>query len=89
MSLSNYVGASVIVFAVTRFVDFATMTSVIPALSLAVSILIVQNIVSRLWLRSFRYGPAEWIWRMVTWRELVPLRRSVGLPDRDAAPATS
>jgi uncharacterized protein len=30
---------------------------------------------SPLWLRHFRYGPAEWLWRSLTYGRLQPLRR--------------
>lgn len=33
-----------------------------------------QAIVSRWWLRRFRHGPAEWVWRCMTYRRLVPFR---------------
>ncbi|MFP4311519.1 MAG: DUF418 domain-containing protein [Nitriliruptoraceae bacterium] len=28
-----------------------------------------------LWLRWFRFGPVEWLWRAWTYRERPPLRR--------------
>ncbi|MBZ2178016.1 MAG: DUF418 domain-containing protein [Acidobacteria bacterium] len=31
---------------------------------------------SPLWLRYFRYGPAEWVWRSLTYWRLLPLRRT-------------
>jgi uncharacterized protein len=31
---------------------------------------------SPLWLRYFRYGPAEWVWRSLTYWRLQPLRRT-------------
>lgn len=31
---------------------------------------------SPLWLRHFRYGPAEWVWRSLTYWRLQPLRRT-------------
>ena len=31
---------------------------------------------SKRWLRRFRYGPAEWLWRCATYRSLQPLRRN-------------
>ena len=37
------------------------------AIGLGVAILALQAIVSPLWLARFRYGPAEWAWRCVTW----------------------
>lgn len=30
---------------------------------------------SALWLRHFRFGPAEWLWRSLAYRKLQPLRR--------------
>ncbi len=75
-ALSNYVGASLVVSAVARVVDFGAMVSVGPTSLLAAAILTGQSLLSRLWLRSFRHGPLEWAWRAVTWREPVPFRRT-------------
>ena len=36
---------------------------------------IVQLIWSPIWLHFFRMGPIEWIWRSLTYRRLLPLRR--------------
>jgi len=30
---------------------------------------------SAIWLRRFRFGPAEWLWRSATYRQLQPMRR--------------
>ncbi|MBB5640522.1 DUF418 domain-containing protein [Cryobacterium roopkundense] len=90
MSLSNYVGASVIVFSVSAVVDFTTMTTIGPVLLLALGILVMQNVASRVWLHYFRYGPVEWIWRMVTWRERISLGAAPPTtPRRDAAGAAA
>ena len=35
----------------------------------------VQLIASLLWLRRFRFGPAEWVWRSLTYGVRPPLRR--------------
>lgn len=32
-------------------------------------------VVSVIWLRRFRFGPAEWLWRSLTYRRLQPMRR--------------
>lgn len=34
-----------------------------------------QIIVSNLWLRSFRFGPMEWLWRSLTYWKLQPFRK--------------
>jgi uncharacterized protein len=41
-----------------------------------VAIWILQLAWSPLWLRHFRYGPAEWIWRSLTYGRWQPLRRA-------------
>jgi len=35
---------------------------------------VVQIVLSVLWLRSFRFGPVEWIWRTLTYGETQPIR---------------
>ena len=39
------------------------------------SVFIAQIIFSHLWLRYFRYGPMEWLWRALTYWTLPPMRR--------------
>jgi uncharacterized protein len=35
-----------------------------------------EVVFSTFWLRSFRFGPAEWLWRSATYGHLQPMRRS-------------
>ena len=39
------------------------------------AIWILQLIVSPLWLRFFRFGPLEWLWRCLTYWKIQPIRR--------------
>ena len=41
-----------------------------------VSIWLIQMVASHAWLRRFRLGPAEWLWRCATDRDLHPIKRS-------------
>ncbi len=76
MSLTNYVGASVIVV-LGIFVLRPTTAEVTAAtMAAAAAVLVGQSLASRLWLTHFRYGPLEWLWRIATWRQPVRLRRS-------------
>ena len=36
----------------------------------------IQLVWSKLWLAHFRFGPAEWVWRTMTYRKYQPLRRT-------------
>jgi uncharacterized protein len=40
------------------------------------AIWIAQLILSPLWLRHFRFGPAEWLWRTLTYMKRQPMRRA-------------
>jgi uncharacterized protein len=47
-----------------------------------------QLTVSPIWLRHFRFGPFEWIWRSLTYQKRQPMRiRVPAPPPADAAPA--
>jgi uncharacterized protein len=35
-----------------------------------------QSIACTWWLRHYRYGPFEWLWRCATWLTVVPIRRT-------------
>jgi len=42
---------------------------------IVIAIWIVQLILSPIWLRSYRYGPLEWLWRSLTYGKRQPLKR--------------
>ncbi len=44
-------------------------------LFLALGFFAVQVVVSRWWMARFRYGPAEWLWRSLTYLTRQPMRR--------------
>ena len=77
MALTNYLTHSVICttlfygygFGLYGKMDRTGLLGVVLAICLA------QLILSPLWLRAFRYGPCEWVWRCVTYWRLQPLKR--------------
>ncbi|WP_372012437.1 DUF418 domain-containing protein [Pseudoxanthomonas sp. 10H] len=42
----------------------------------ALGLFSVQVLYSRWWLERFRFGPAEWLWRSLTYWQLQPMRRA-------------
>ena len=44
-------------------------------LPIAFAVYAVQVKASRLWLERFRFGPLEWLWRMLTYGEWLTLVR--------------
>ncbi|OYR81679.1 hypothetical protein DJ71_13160, partial [Halorubrum sp. E3] len=46
----------------------------VEAMGIVVGIWAVQVVLSVLWLRYFRFGPVEWVWRTLTYGERQPMR---------------
>jgi uncharacterized membrane protein YeiB len=77
MALTNYVTASAAVLAITPLVGGAPHTwPTARVLLIAAAVLTTQWVFSALWLRRFRQGPLEWLWRWATWLRRPPLRRA-------------
>lgn len=78
MALSNYLLHTLICTTLFFGHGFGLYGSVerTTQLLIVVAIWIVQLIVSPLWLRHFRFGPFEWLWRSLTYWQLQPMRRT-------------
>jgi uncharacterized protein len=76
MALTNYLSHSVLYFIVFSGVGFGLYGEVGPALCvvLSVAIFAAQMVFSRWWLARYRFGPAEWVWRTLTYGELQPMK---------------
>lgn len=76
-ALTNYIGQSVLSILVFYGVGLGLAGTMGPAGWTVVTVVIfaVQAVLSAAWLRVFRFGPLEWLWRRLTY--LRPLRRSV------------
>jgi len=74
MSLTSYLVQCVI--AAILFFGFGLYGRVGPAFAcaLAVAIYTVQIPLSAWWLRRYRFGPMEWVWRSLTYGKRQPLR---------------
>jgi uncharacterized protein len=46
-----------------------------PLMGIVLAIWMLQLAYSKPWLERFRFGPAEWLWRSLTYRKLQPFRR--------------
>jgi len=69
MALTNYIGQSVFGMIIYYGIGFglgASMGLVYVEL-VAVGVFFIQMVCSYLWLKRFRFGPLEWIWRMLTY----------------------
>ena len=75
MALTNYLTHSVLYLALFSGVGLGLYGEVGPALCVVFSIAIftAQMILSRWWLARYRFGPAEWVWRTLTYGQRQPM----------------
>jgi uncharacterized protein len=79
MAFTNYLLHSIILTTVFYGYGFG-LYGQIPRLwqmAFVVAVIGLQMIVSPLWLRHYRFGPAEWFWRSLTYWRLQPMRREM------------
>lgn len=76
MALTNYLMQSLIGLTVFVLAGHYGSWSRLDLLLFTFAVWAAQLLLSPLWLRYFRYGPAEWLWRSLTYRASQPLWRS-------------
>jgi uncharacterized membrane protein YeiB len=75
MALTNYLTATLLVLAAAHILGLPIGRSSTVAHLAAGAVLVVQWLCCVLWLRGYRQGPVEWLWRWATWARRPPLRR--------------
>lgn len=77
MAFSNYLLHTLVFTTLMYGYGFGLFGSVPPPqlLGIVAAIWVVNIVSSLLWLRAFRFGPAEWAWRCLTYGRLHPIRR--------------
>lgn len=77
MALTNYLLQTIICTTIFYGHGFGLFGSVsrVEQLGFVAALSIAQIIWSPLWLRAFRFGPFEWLWRSLTYWKLQPLLR--------------
>lgn len=77
MALTNYLMHSV--FGILLFygvgLGMGTSVSLAAAEMLAIAVYATLLVLSGLWMRFFRFGPVEWIWRMLTYGRVFSIRK--------------
>lgn len=79
MALTNYLMQSALYFVLFTGVGFGLYGEVGPAWCVALALIIfaTQMAVSAWWLARYRFGPAEWAWRTLTYGQLQRMRDPV------------
>lgn len=78
MALTNYILQSFIGIILFTSIGFSLYETMSPSKTLVVAFLvfIFQVVLSKIWLTYFKFGPLEWLWRCLTYGELLPIKKS-------------
>ena len=79
MALSNYLFQTIIMIVIFYNFGFNLFGKIglIPTTGIAMLILVLQIIFSNIWLRHFRFGPFEWLWRSLTYKKRIKIRYDI------------
>ncbi|WP_231907339.1 DUF418 domain-containing protein [Colwellia sp. PAMC 20917] len=76
MALTNYLMHSVILTSI--FYGYAGgqygEISRAPQMLIVIAIIVIQIILSKWWLNRYRFGPMEWLWRSLTYKQMQPMK---------------
>jgi uncharacterized protein len=77
MSLSNYLFQSVLMFVLFYGIGFGLYAefSLLGFVCFVIGVFVIQVVLSRVWFRYFTFGPIEWLWRILTYGKIQPLRK--------------
>ena len=79
MSVTNYMAQSIV--GVSLFYgfggNFAVEFNYLQSFLLGAAFCVIQIAYSNWWIKRFYYGPMEWLWRSLTWFQVVPLSRRI------------
>ncbi|ASJ53938.1 hypothetical protein BP422_10545 [Brevibacillus formosus] len=78
MALSNYLSQTIIAVSIVRVGHLYGTSGLALGLVFSLMIFTAQIFVSRWWLANYQFGPAEWLWRCLTYGKFVPMRRKGG-----------
>lgn len=79
MALTNYLSQSILCTLIFYGYGLGLFGRIGAAQGIALTLVIylIQIPVSNWWMKRFRYGPAEWLWRSLTYLQIQPMRRPV------------
>ncbi len=79
MALTNYIMHSVICAVIFTGIGFSMFGNLqrYELYYVVISIWIVQLIISPIWLKYYRFGPLEWLWRTPTYKQVQPFKRRI------------
>ncbi|MEH7416183.1 DUF418 domain-containing protein [Neobacillus drentensis] len=75
MAFTNYLMQTTLILLAGKILHLQNHINYLQTLYICLAIYIFQLIYSTIWLRYFKFGPLEWVWRAFTYLELPPMRK--------------
>jgi uncharacterized protein len=77
MALTNYMVQAAVLDALASGYGLGLKLRPLLYVPAAILLFATEAVASRAWLARYRFGPLEWLWRVLTYARLQPLRRGV------------
>jgi uncharacterized protein len=74
MAFTNYILQSIIGYILMRSIGLYETLTPATAIVIVLVVFIGQVILSKLWLSIFKLGPLEWLWRCISYGEIIPIK---------------
>lgn len=75
MAFTNYFMQTLIGITIVKGIVSRQTVHALDALLICVIVFVVQIVLSNVWLKMFRFGPLEWLWRCGTYLKIQPLKK--------------
>ncbi|PLS05616.1 DUF418 domain-containing protein [Neobacillus cucumis] len=75
MAFTNYLFQTAFIILAGNVLGFQNQINYLETLYVCLAILVIQLMFSTIWLRYYKFGPLEWIWRALTYLEFPPMRK--------------
>ena len=80
MALTNYIGQTAMILIAGSVCNFAGNLTYMQTLYVCIAIYVIQIIFSVIWMKIFKMGPLEWVWRVITYWTVTPLKNKCAVP---------
>ncbi len=76
MAFTNYILQSVIGYLIMRTFGYFESFDLLGCVLIVIAVYSVQIPLSWYWLKYFKFGPLEWLWRCISYWKVLPIRKS-------------
>jgi uncharacterized protein len=76
MAFTNYILQSTIGYLIMQTFGYYESFDVLGCISIVLIVFACQIPLSWFWLKHFKFGPLEWVWRCISYWKILPIRKA-------------